>query len=128
MSITVSEDARAMRKAMGRHTLSAKEFATLVTQGTTPLRSASEPPDGYQIALDKQRRLSATPASALDEQRRTAALVSTPPTAPNAPPDGYAIALEKQRRMSTTPVPVSPSTHEPPDGYALALDELRKGK
>ena len=125
MSITVSEDARAMRRGKGRHTLSASEYAALVTQGTTPRRAASEPPDGYALALDKQRRLSTTPASALDAQQRTAALVSTPPTASDAP-DGYAIALDKQRRTSTTPVPVSPSTHEPPDGYAIALDKQGK--
>ena len=126
--ITVSEDARAMRKAKGQHTLSPSEYVALATQGTAPRRTSSEPPDGYALALDKQRRLSATPVSAVDAQRRTAALVSTPPTASDAPPDGYAIAIEKQRRMSTTPVPVPTSTHEPPDGYALALDAQRKGK
>ena len=126
MSITVSEDARRMRKARGKHTLSPSEYAALVTQGTTPRRAASEPPDGYALALDKQERTRTTPASALDAQRRMAALVSTPPTASNAP-DGYAIAIEKQRRMSTTPVP-APTSHEPPDGYAIALDAQRNGK
>ena len=125
--ITVSEDARELRKAKGRHTISASEYAALVAQGTAPRRASSEPPDGYQIALDKQQRLTATPVSAVDAQRRTAALVSTPPTASNAPPDGYALALDKQRRLSTTPVP-APTSHEPPDGYAIALDKQRNGK
>ena len=84
MSVNVHEDARAMRRAKGRHTISASEYASLVGHGTAPLRAASEPPDGYAIALDKQRRTSTT---------------SVPvPTSSHEPPDGYAIALDEQRK------------------------------
>ena len=110
MSVTVMEDARAMRRAKGRHTISASEYAALVG----PLRVAGEPPDGYALALDAQRR--------------TAALVSAPPTSPHEPPDGYQIALDKQRGTSTAPVPAPTASNQPLDGYALALDKQRKGK
>ena len=81
--VNVSEDARAMRRTKGQHTVSPSEHAALVGHGTASLRAANEPPDGYQIAFDKQRR----PAAA------------TPTTLTGTPPDGYAIALDKQRLL-----------------------------
>ena len=86
MKVNVSEDARAMRRAKGQHTVSPSEYKTLVDHGTASPRAANEPPDGYAIALDEQRRqpsTTPTPAS---------------PQATNEPPDGYAIALDKQRK------------------------------
>ena len=107
--VNVREDTRAMRQAKGQHTVSAAEYAALVGTGTASLRTAHEAPDGYAIALDKQRR--ATPPA------------NTPPD--GTPPDGYAIALAKQRPpVSTSPTP----TNEAPDGYAIALDTQRKEK
>ena len=66
-TVTIREDARAMRQAKGQHTVSASEYNTLVGDGTAPPRAAHEPPDGYAIALSKQRM---SPKASLQSERR----------------------------------------------------------
>ena len=108
-TVTIREDARAMRQGKGQHTVSAAEYATLVGSGTASLRAAHEPPDGYAIALAKQRMSPSIPS----------------PRAATDIPDGYRIALDNLARQTSTPAP-APSVA--PDGYRLALDEQRKEK
>ena len=80
-TVTIREDARAMRQGKGQHTVSAAEYATLVGSGTASPRAAHEPPDGYAIALDNLARQTSTPAPA-----------------PSVAPDGYRLALDEQRK------------------------------
>ena len=106
-TVTIREDARAMRQAKGQHTVSASEYNTLVGDGTAPPRAAHEPPDGYAIALAKQRMSPSIPS----------------PRAATDIPDGYRIALDNLARQTSTP---SPASSVAPDGYAIALEKLRK--
>ena len=94
---TVHEEARAMRVASGIRSITDAELRVLATSTKTPPRvAANEPPDGYAVALDKQRQ-------------------PQPPTHID-PLDGYAVALDKPR----------PTHIDPLDGYAVALDKLRQ--
>ena len=61
-TVTIREDARAMRQAKGQHTVSASEYNTLVGDGTAPPRAATDIPDGYKIALGKQRMSPSIPS------------------------------------------------------------------
>ena len=111
-TVTIREDARAMRQAKGQHTVSASEYNTLVGDGTSPLRAAHEPPDGYKIALDKQRMSPSIPS----------------PRAATDIPDGYRIALDNLARQTSTPAPPPSAPSVAPDGYKIALDKQRKEK
>ena len=94
---TVSEEARTMRRASGIRSITDAELRTLANSTkTTPRVAANEPPDGYAVALDKQRQ---------------------PPTHID-PLDGYAVALAKQRQP--------PTHIDPLDGYAVALAKQRQ--
>ena len=109
-TVTIREDARAMRQAKGQHTVSASEYKTLVGDGTSPPRAATDIPDGYAIALSKQRMSPSIPS----------------PRAATDIPDGYAIALDEIARQKSNPSTPSPPSSSAPDGYQIALDKLRK--
>ena len=111
-TVTIREDARAMRQAKGHHTVSVAEYAALVGDGTTSLRAAHEPPDGYAIALAKQRMSPSIPS----------------PRAATDIPDGYKIALDARARQTSTLAPAPASSVVAPDSYQLALDAQRKEK
>ena len=113
-TVTIREDARAMRQAKGQHTVSEAEYAALVGDGTASLRAANEAPDGYAIALAKQRMSPSIPS----------------PRAATDIPDGYKIALDNLARQTSTPAPAPApaSSTVAPDGYAIALTEQRKEK
>ena len=109
-TVTIREDARAMRQAKGQHTVSVAEYAALVGDVTAPLRAAHEPPDGYAIALSKQRMSPSIPS----------------PRAAHEPPDGYRIALDEIARQKSNPSTPSPASSVAPDGYKIALEKQRK--
>ena len=107
------ENARARVKA-GVQTITHEELQALAnsTPTATPKTASdiySNPPDGYAIALAKQRMSPSIPS----------------PRAATDIPDGYRIALDNLARQTSTPAP-PPSVA--PDGYQIALDKQRKEK
>ena len=90
--ITVSEEARAMRRASDIRSITDAELRVLTK--TTPRVAANEPPDGYAIALNKQRQ--PQPPTHIDPLDGYAVALDKPrPTVD--PLDGYAVAIDKLR-------------------------------
>ena len=88
---TVSEEARAMRRASGIRSITDAELRVLTTSTkTTPRVAANEPPDGYAIALNK-------PRPAIDPLDGYAVALDKPRPTNIDPLDGYAVALNKRR-------------------------------
>ena len=91
--ITVSEEARVMRRASGIRSITDAELRVLAkSTKTTPRVAANEPPDGYAVALNKPRPTHINPLDGY-----AVALSKQPPTHIN-PLDGYAVALDKLRQ------------------------------
>ena len=111
--MTIAEETAAMRAQSGVRSITHEQWTALANTTKTAPRAASDiysnPPDGYAIALAKQRMSPSIPS----------------PRAATDIPDGYRIALDNLARQTSTPAP-PPSVA--PDGYQIALDKQRKEK